>query len=72
MPSLVYDYADIASRMKGELKQKPEPKAEIMPPPASLWRNMLARSFCAPCNGSGVDPMFGGACKHCNGRGIVP
>jgi DnaJ-class molecular chaperone len=69
---LVYDFKDIASRMKGELKQEPEPK--LMPIPTEpSWRDMLlSRSFCARCNGSGVDPMHGGSCKYCYGKGVVP
>jgi len=69
MPSLVYDYADIATRMKGELKPQPEPRVEIMPPPS--WRDML-RSFCAICNGSGADPIHGGNCNRCHGSGVSP
>ena len=65
---IVYDFKDIASRMKGELKQEPEPGVELMPPPSS-W---FARQFCAPCNGSGVDPMHGGNCSHCFGSGVSP
>ena len=67
MTDLVYDYADIASRMKGELKQEPEPK--LMPSPSNALRN---RTFCRPCNGSGWDPLHGGNCRHCLGSGVSP
>jgi hypothetical protein len=66
---LIYDFKDIASRMKGELKQEPEPKEELMPPPSNSW--WQARRFCTPCNGSGVNPMHGGVCSHCYGMGVV-
>ena len=73
MPGLVYDFKDIASRMKGELEQEPEPKVEIMPLPSDSWRDMsLRHSFCTPCNGSGADLMQGGLCKRCYGTGVVP
>ncbi len=68
MPSLVYDYTDIASRMKGELKQ--EPKVETIPPLSNSW--WQARLFCAQCKGNGVDPMHGGDCKYCHGLGVIP
>jgi len=67
MTDLVYDFKDIASRMKGEAK--PAPKVELMPPPPSSW---FPIQFCAPCNGSGVDPMHGGHCHHCHGKGVSP
>ena len=70
MTSLVYDFKDIASRMKGELKQEPELKVEIMPPPSTSWRDILGP--CIPCNGSGVDPFNGRVCKCCYGRGVTP
>jgi len=71
--AFVYDFKDIASRMKGELKREPEPEVEIVPPlPNSWWRNPPVRSFCAPCNGSGVDPMHGGMCRQCIGTGVNP
>jgi len=65
MPSLVYDYADIASRMKGELK----PEVEIMPIPPNTWLN---RTFCAQCHGSGMAAGHGGTCMHCHGLGVSP
>jgi len=71
MPSLVYDYADIASRMKGELKREPEPKimpCSPVPSSASWWQ---ARR-CAPCSGNGADPVHGGICSRCNGSGVFP
>jgi len=71
MPSLVYDYADIASRMKGELKQEPEPKIIPCPPAPSSNSWWRARRFCAQCNGSGMDPMHGGTCSHCHGSGVT-
>jgi len=70
MTDLVYDYADIASRMKGELKQEPESMPKLMHPRPDLW--WRSRTFCAPCNGSGMDPMHGGICNHCNGSGVSP
>ncbi len=73
MTSLVYDFKDIASRMKGELKQEPAPEVELMPlPPAHLWRDMSTLPNCIPCNGSGVDPFNGNVCKCCYGRGVTP
>ena len=73
MPSLVYDFKDIASRMKGELKQEPTQKVEPMPWFADhSWRNMSALPICIPCNGSGVVPPRGGVCKCCFGRGLTP
>jgi len=68
MPSLVYDYPDIASRMKGELKQ--EPKVELLPPSSNSW--WQARRFCAPCNGSGANPINGSSCRYCKGSGVSP
>jgi len=72
--ALVYDFKDIASRMKGELKQEPAPELMPCPPtPTPNWRDMVLRhSFCATCNGSGADPMHGGLCNHCNGTGVAP
>jgi len=68
--ALVYDFKDIASRMKGELKREPEPEPEVeLVSSLSTWFN---QKFCAPCNGSGVDPMHCGPCRHCNGSGVSP
>lgn len=73
MTDLVYDFKDIASRMKGELKQDPEPMEETIPcPPAPNWGNILNRPLCPPCNGSGVDPRHGGNCQYCYGKGVRP
>jgi len=66
MPSLVYDYTDIASRIKGELKQKPAPKVELIPcPPAPKW----PAPICHSCHGTGVNLITGGTCARCNGSG---
>jgi len=67
MPSLVYDYPDIASRMKGELKQ--EPRVELTPPSSDSW--WQARRFCAQCRGSGVNLIHGGTCCICKGLGVT-
>ncbi len=73
MPNLVYDYADIASRMKGELKQEPESKVEIMPcPPAPNWPSMKPAKVCHLCCGSGINLITGGTCDRCNGSGVSP
>lgn len=66
MTSFVYDFKDIAQRMKGELKVQPEPVIELMPLP--LGKNMLI--FCSVCKGLGQD-FYDSKCVQCNGQGIV-
>ena len=68
MPSLVYDYADIASRIKGGLKQEPKLKPR---PPAPNWGS-LQTQMCLACHGSGVNLINGGTCNRCNGSGVSP
>ena len=66
MVSIVDDFKDIASRMKGELKVKT--KQEII--------NGVCRPVaktCMSCMGSGTDrhSYHGLSCPHCNGTGVI-
>ena len=69
---LVYDFKDIASRMKGELKQEPEPEAELVPySPAPSWRSLFPM-LCHHCCGTGVNLTTGNPCNRCHGSGVSP
>jgi len=57
--ALVYDFKDIASRMKGDLLPRKEP----MPP--REWAN---RRLCPVCHGCGHD-LHGIFCSNCIGTG---
>lgn len=63
---LVYDFKDIASRMKGEAKPKIEPKVEPLP---CNWP--LPTSICKPCRGTGMGILNVSVCKYCNGSGAI-
>jgi len=60
---LVYDFKDIASRMKGELKQGPT-LVEILE---------TEEPICPACNGSGRDiKAWAMRCHYCSGKGVSP
>lgn len=62
---LVYDFKDIASRMKGELKQEPTLE-EILRPEEPEEHECLA------CNGTGRDNrVWASRCHFCKGTGVV-
>lgn len=72
MTSFVYDFKDIASRMKGEMKASPEPepiKVGINPLPQAYWR--LVHLPCRKCGGDGDDAL-GNTCYNCGGTGVEP
>jgi len=77
MTSFVYDFKDIASRMKGELKVHPEPEPEItirtILPPAH-WRRLNNVYDCSRCEDKGwiedpfTPPIECNLCFNPNGR----
>lgn len=77
MPSLVFDFKDIASRMKGELKAAPEPEPEHKYTvrtalPRANWRDLTPQpAVCSECHGCGKGP-FGDRCSWCYGTGVEP
>lgn len=54
MTSFVYDFKDIAQRMKGELKAQPEPELEVIvrTKPLAHWR-LLNVYDCSRCEDKG-------------------
>jgi len=66
MTSFVYDFKDIAARMKGELKAQPEPEPFGIAP---HWR--FVHMPCMRCHGGGEE-AFCVQCTRCNGTGNEP
>ena len=64
MVSIVDDFKDIASRMKGELK----PEDRLKP-----YCDNVLNSICPDCDGSGQDKTthWISRCSYCNGTGSV-
>jgi len=60
MPSLVYDFKDIASRMKGEVEARSLTKDHDSSTCAFIRLMVGDPTICVSCNGSGMDPMHGG------------
>ncbi len=66
MTSFVYDFKDIAARMKGELKARPEPEPFVVAP-----RWSLVHMPCMKCHGVGEE-AYRVKCTRCNGTGNEP
>ena len=85
--AIINDYADIRSRMKGDLKaqpKKPEPGMEVpdwvtltpmpMPVPAPAAPPQGGRRYiaCTVCHGTGADiTEVTGLCWPCRGKGYL-
>jgi len=68
MTSLVYDFKDIHSRMKGDLLPRKQPKVEMIQEVQDRWR---LPTLCTRCFGSRRDHN-GVLCSYCNASGIEP
>lgn len=76
MTSLVFDFKDIASRMKGELKVKVElhpvdriTDRVILSRPH--WRDLMKQLPCPKCHYSCINAN-GNVCRFCTGSGVQP